>query len=123
MVSVNAPDKDAAAAIAASLTAAAINTEFEKASLPPATVLETATVLEATQFNVNQTVTVEGEVSLLMGPGVGRIQASEFLFFLRGTEANLKAVPSYRVPISRLPTVGEPGACTKSIVVMPLYYS
>ena len=68
-VSVNAPGKDAAASIAASLTAAAINTELEKAGLPPATVLETATVLEATQFNVNQTATVEVEASLLMGPG------------------------------------------------------
>ena len=42
---------------------------IEKAGLPPATVLETATVLEATQFNVNQTATVEVEASLLMGPG------------------------------------------------------
>ena len=33
----------------------------------------------------------------------GRTQASEFLFlYIRGTEANLKMVPIYRVPISRL---------------------
>jgi len=36
----------------------------------------------------------------------GRTQASEFLFlYIRGTEANLKMVPIYRVPISRLRTV------------------
>jgi len=67
-VSVNAPDKDAAAAIVASLTEAGINTELKNVGLPPATVLEAAAVLEATQFNVNQTATVEVEASLLMGP-------------------------------------------------------
>jgi len=41
-VSVKAPDKDAAAAIAASLSEAGINNELEKAGLPPATVLEVA---------------------------------------------------------------------------------
>jgi len=41
-VRVKAPDKDAAAAIAASLSEAGINTELEKAGLPPATVLEAA---------------------------------------------------------------------------------
>jgi len=46
-VSVKALDEDAAAAIAASLTEADINTELEKAGLPPATVLAAAAVGES----------------------------------------------------------------------------
>ena len=36
---------------------------------------------------------------------VGRTQANDFIFFLRGTETNFKMVPIYPVPISRRRTV------------------
>ena len=79
--SVNAPDKDAAAAIAASLTEAGINTELEKAGLPPAILLEAATLLEpaavvTTANSGNQT------ASLLMSPGatVGGAMGASIVF-------------------------------------------
>ena len=52
-VSVNAPDKDAASAIATSLTEAGINTELEKAGLPPVTLLEAAAVEEGGENTLN----------------------------------------------------------------------
>ena len=52
-VSVNAPGKDAAAAIAASLTEAG-NTELEKAGLPPATLLAAAAVEEGGENTLNE---------------------------------------------------------------------
>ena len=52
-VSVKATDKDAASAIATSLTEAGINTELEKAGLPPVTLLEAAAVEQGGENTLN----------------------------------------------------------------------
>jgi hypothetical protein len=68
-VRVNVVDRGTADAITVRLTEEGINNALEEAGLPPATILEVATVVDDTQSNVNQTATMETEASLLMGPG------------------------------------------------------
>jgi hypothetical protein len=87
-VSVKAPDKDAAAAIAASLTEVGINTELERAGLPPATVLEAAAVEEGGD---------EAEATLGMGGpwGVVGLTVAVTLVFTAGVRHMMRNLPEH----------------------------